>query len=267
MNRAQVRQNVARNVEGRNFVVGTITSMNVNNPRCDSLAYFPNDNFNDSEFFVYAGTAIGQSRRVSDFLQLNGEVVPLSAFAPNAVAGDSFEIHPHFGWTVEQFNAAIDMAHYAVEDIYLLDKVDESLTMIVDTYEYTIPAGFRYLSKVLYKPIGATYFTEISVLEWRVIPGATKKLWLDRIYDGATLRLVGQGQATLPANDAATVQLPERYVVAKATALVLAMQPGGEISDARERMQWAAWWEQQADIEMVRMRTAVKPNSRIVESN
>ncbi len=265
MNRAQIRQHVAHNVEGRNFFLGTITSMDVNTPRCDSLVYFPNDNFNDGEFFVYAGTAIGQSRRIQASWQNN--VQPIIPFSPNAVAGDFFEIHPHFGWTVEQFNAAIDMAHYAVEDFYLLDKVDESLMMIADTYEYTIPAGFRYLAQVLFKPTGAMYFTEIPVLEWRVVPGATKKLWLDRLYDGATLRLVGQGQATLPANDAATVQLPERYVVAKATALVLAMQPGGEISDARERMQWAAWWEQQADKELVRMRTAVKPNSRIVESN
>lgn len=406
--RADVRQAIARNTEGRDFVMGTVSAMSTNKVRAAGrLVPFPADHFNDAELYIYSGTAIGQSRQVYDHAldaaspPTYGELTPFAAFSPNAVANDLFELHPHFGWTVEQFNDAINRAHYAARNRYLVDKTDTTLMLETGIYDYTIPSGFRYLSNVQYHD--GTKYADIALDKWRVargsgllqidnpraaVPlsyifadyvggppvypnlvsstdtglrgsgaatdttyfGVTAGKWhglhlnltqaaaytgslVWKYWNGSSwvvftpttlndlkstgavlidwdpdklvgwtanslhssddsyfiqltlaaimttipyqggriacygpgLRLVGQAQATVPTADTDVITLPLPYIIAKATAAVLGMQRGGNITDVQEQLRFAAYWEQLADKELAGLRTNVHANAVVVE--
>jgi len=408
--------------------------MSTNNVRTKAGLYLPADHFNEGEIGVYSGTGKDQVRNIYDTVPEVAtpptylELQPYYAFSPQAVANDGVELHPYFGWSIDQFNKAIDLAHYAAEDFFLADKLSSGITEMEGTYEYPIPSGWRYLARVqratnypnnvgyssenydasqgLYVAAGNQWLSQAFVLadamllgsvrlhltkvgspsvnltvaiqtntsglpsgtsagtsgtvatatgvstdghfvtftfarpvylaagtyhivlsssqaaldasnyvawghdgsspsytsgdagkyggaawsaetdrtrifwlaytdreafyedvplpDWRVIPGS--KIGTGIASEGRPVRIWGQGQATVPTLDGDTLELPEAYTVAKATALVLGMQSGGEVKDATERMRWAQYWENVAATEMGKMRVSVAPNSRIVEA-
>lgn len=94
--------------------------------------------------------------------------------------------------------------------------------------------------------------------------GGGSLLWLRDPAEGARLRLRGQGLVAPPALDTDPVLVPEAYLVAKATSLVLAMQGSGPTMDADNRDRWALYHAQVAERELIRMRTQWRPNSEMV---
>lgn len=89
-------------------------------------------------------------------------------------------------------------------------------------------------------------------------------LWLRSPSEGARLRLRGQGVVAPPPADTDPVLVPESYVVPKATSLVLAMQGSGPTMDADNRDRWALYHANQAERELIRIRTQFAPNSELV---
>jgi hypothetical protein len=277
MTRAQLRHAIATMVEGRGFALGTVTAMNGNAVQSADLALYPSEYFNDGELYVTSGTAIGQGRRIASFAPEGaspptyGEASFFVPFSPNAAADDPFEIHPLIGWTVAQYNQAIQGAHDEARDVVLLDKVDTSLTMASGQYEYAVPAGFRYLADAqedLTNGGDNPCYRSYPPSEWSLVADGSggKALRLERITAGRPLRLVGQRQATAPAADDEAIEIPTHYAVARATALVLMMQPGGPIADEAARLKWAQYHEQRALLALRAIRTPVLPGSRPVEA-
>ncbi len=150
MQRYTARHAIMGNLYGR-ALLGTVTSMSTNNILSDDFAQYPDDQFNDGQLYIYSGTvgtAVSQYRIISDFAQTSGNFTPVSAFSPQAVAGNLFEVHQHGGPFYADYNNAIDRAMIGAEDAYLTDKLSEALTMEFGRYEYPLPTGYRYLSKV-----------------------------------------------------------------------------------------------------------------------
>lgn len=410
--------------------------MSTNNIRSNNLLHLPDDALNDGECFVYSGTAAGLSRRISDFAASNGEITPYSAYSPNAVAADLFEIHKYQGWMVADYNRAIDEAMQEAEDVYLADKIDTTLTMQQARFEYPIPSGFRYLGAVhmdtllnasdywgsqvydddqplfstsanaklaqafvpdandipsgrwvgsvrlflrmvgtysvartltlkietnssgapsgtqvtnasatlssssvsgsygyadfaftnpvwltgdttfhlvlsisgaadstnyiawgrddstqygngaaatgtaapvwttiasaalifaLGNPVTTGRYAELAPDDWDVIR-SDKFLWIRRPTEGRAIRVIGQGQATALSADTDTVGVPEGFIIAKATALMLAGRAGGPQVDADARLQRAMYWESVAEKARRRLFTQPRPNSRAVDA-
>ena len=433
MNRAALRQHIARAIGDRQL--GTVTAMNGQNVRSNDLLQFPNDHWNDGECFVYSGTGAGKSAIISDFAATLGEITPFVAWGTAPVAGDLFELHKYQGWMTDDYNKAIDLAMIGAEDVYLADKIDETLTMQYGRYEYPIPTGFRYLSgvyqdvlmdasdywgsnfydgdealfsvtgnqklaqafkpnagsgsqglwvgsvRLLLRMIGSygtartmtlrietnnagvpsatlvtnatkglstagvvgrqdyfdfafaspvfltgdtTYHLVLSVdgaadasnyvswgrdddttygngaaakyngtawstianaalvfalgnpmmtARWEAFPAdkwavirSDKLLWVGDPNEARALRLVGQGQATALTADTDTVGVPEEYLVTKAAAILLAERAGGPQTDADARLQRATYYEALAAKMLGKMRTAARPNSRVVDA-
>lgn len=100
---------------------------------------------------------------------------------------------------------------------------------------------------------------------WRVNPvGATGELWLRDSFEGGRVRLIGQGQPTAPTADTDLCTLPESFLVPKATAILLGMQGSSPSMDADARDKWALFHQTNAERELPRIRTQIRPNSEIV---
>ena len=183
MLRYDVRQAIMGNFWGKVYK-GTVTSMSTNNIRSDDFTAYPNTTFADSQLFVYSGTAINQTRVVSTFTQTNGEFAPSSAFSPQAVAGDLFEVHYAGGPLLADYNAAIARAYLDARDWYLTDLINETLTMEEKRHEYPIPSGFRYLSGVwqdLLAPVTYWKSREYNA-ESGLYTGATTRVKLSQAF-------------------------------------------------------------------------------------
>ena len=147
MDRKTLRQLIALTAEGRNFLTGAVTTKG-STFAATTLIPYPDDHFNDGEVCFYSGTAIGQIARISDFISATGTIAPYAAISPVPAVDDAFEIHTNDGWLTNQYNKAIDLAHYEAEDIFLIGTIDDTITQQDERYEYQIPTGVRYISEV-----------------------------------------------------------------------------------------------------------------------
>lgn len=147
--RLQLRQMIAKQLEGRNYVTGSLTGGTTTIPQASDLSIYPDDHFNKGEFLAttVGGAAAATSRRISDFASSNGAITLTSAITSLAT-NDTFEIHTHDGWYTTQYNDAIDQAHYALRDLFLIHSIDTSITLQEGRFEYPIPSGIRYISGV-----------------------------------------------------------------------------------------------------------------------
>ena len=92
---------------------------------------------------------------------------------------------------LDALNAALDYAYPALYQ----RVIDESLTSVAATYEYTVPnlnaAPIPYLTKVYVKETGDDVFREKR--DWTVLRGATPKIVFRRDEPAGTIRLDGFG--------------------------------------------------------------------------
>lgn len=210
--RTQLRQAISRNL--RDLELATVASMSGSNPRCTELKRFPDDDFNDGQVYCYSGTGAGESQFISDFAQTNGELTPLSTWGTAPVANDLLEVRKADGLLVAAYHDAIDQAYRDIEDIYLADKLSETLTMERSRAEYTIPSGWRYLSSVEYL---------MPIIAW----GSHSYDYAYSLYTGATTR-VRLAQSIKVGNDVqisgVRLYLRKLGTISTAKTLTLAIQ-------------------------------------------
>jgi hypothetical protein len=203
----------------------------------------PDHFFQGAEVYLYAGQGRGQTRRVQAWSNLAraAEVYPLST---SAHTDTRYQMHKRH--SVTDYWDAINRAIGRVRTHALLPITDESLATVVTdhvpTYEYQVPAGVDYLSKVYWRDTSGSHpadWVELSRMtqDWDVLPGGI--LRLPTVYPDHQLRLVGQ---MLPADlqdDDAYCTLEPEYVVAQAIAYVLEQRVNAatnDSEDARGRM-------------------------------
>uniref|UniRef100_A0A6M3IPJ6 Uncharacterized protein n=1 Tax=viral metagenome TaxID=1070528 RepID=A0A6M3IPJ6_9ZZZZ len=215
------------------------------------------DYYNGYDCRFYLGTHKDVTREVTDFVKSTGTVT----FAPvvtNATdTTDYFELHRRF--STSQYNDAINRAIEMGKDEYLLDKKDETATLVTDTYEYAVPSGFRYISQIYREDTtdDDTYYVQnlIDSRKWWVVPvNATNSVikFADNMYpigsdlNGQKLRIIGQQLQSNLTNDADTCLLPSEFVIQQARAILLSQEKG---SDERQ----AKFAQDRADAERRRM--------------
>jgi len=274
MNRKDLRFKLARLLEGRGFVTGLISSLSGSNIRSATLAVYPSDFFNDGEVTNHPVSGAASSVRISDFKVQTitppgwGEIVPYTALSV-ITAGDTIEVHPNFGWTFDQFNDAITMAWNAVKEFFLVDKIDESLTLSSNQKWYAVTSGFRYVRALQYNSAdsGSTaVWVNILPDAWSTTPEATSALFITSPTEGKTLRIIGLGAPAEPTTDSTTIDFPEIYALYKAASCLLLMQPGNDVRNFNDRLRLSNYYHELSEKEVAKFRNYIKPNSRAVVS-
>lgn len=124
----------------------------------DTMLRKPNDFYNNLGYrsYIYAGTAIGEEREISDWVFSTNTLT----LAPAGSAIDNtskYELHRIF-WE-DEYRKAINLAIESVGDSYLVPLLDsttvkltsstDNLSDTVYTWEYTMPANMLYVHKIV----------------------------------------------------------------------------------------------------------------------
>ena len=187
-----------------------------------SFLWKPDDYYNEQfyEAYVYAGTNIGVTKRVTDWVLDTFLATVHSAYAAACDASSYVELHRIF--FTDELNKAINLAIDSLALDYLIEKTDVTITLVADTYEYTLPADMYYVHRVITERTAAGgLFDEADVVDhrnWGLI--SPRKLKLDERYysvsAGKDLRIEGQGRQALLASDSAICYMPTDWIVQKA---------------------------------------------------
>lgn len=224
-----------------------------------------NDYWNGWDFHVFAGSGVGQSQIVNDFYNANTTAKFSPVLTTALTTNSEFELHKKF--TTTQYNDAINRSIEMGKDEYLFDKNDETATLTDDTYEYSIPSGFRYISGIWKEDItdDDTYYPQgfIEGRHWDILRGSTPKLKFSsstyQIGSSDTdqkLRIVGQSVQASLSNDDDVCAIPPEFIIQQARALLL------DQIDGKEKPAKVA--QDKADIERRLMRVLPHPSSKSV---
>jgi len=172
------------------------------------------------EVYVYAGTNIGVTKRVTDWVLSTYLLTVHSAYAAACDATSYIELHRIF--TTDEYNKAINLAIEAIAKNYLIDKIDEATTLVADTYEYILPTTMYFVHKITTEDEAASgdFYNkdEIDPRDWDLISPRKLKLRYGyySITAGKDLRIEGQGRQALVSSDEDVIELPSDWLVQKA---------------------------------------------------
>jgi len=182
----------------------------------------PNDYYNNNyyEVYVYLGTNIGVTKRATDWVLGDFLLTVHSAYSAACDATSYIELHHIF--TTDEYNKAINLAIESIADNYLIDKIDETVTLVADTYEYTVPSGIDRIHRIITEDTADTgdYYesNEIDPRDWSLISPRTLKLRYGYygITAGKDLRIEGQGRQDTVSENTDVIYLPPDWLVQKA---------------------------------------------------
>jgi len=231
---------------------GTTSAAGSTTTIVDSSRAEEDDFFNNLEAWVYfrTGGQKGLERKTSDWVLSTTTLTfgPATAAAPGS--GILYSVHSP-QWKRSTIHAAINMAvdeaNAQKNFVELLDET--SVTLASNTYEYNIPAGFMYIYRVSMADADGNFTNEpIPPYHYRIVRGAgIPKIQLiktpddmktldpnsstdyytglwgeDELIDGRKLRIEGLGKHAKLENDTDTCTVSPNFVVAYASAWLLA---------------------------------------------
>ncbi len=229
--RYEGRQALGRLMHGENVLVGspdvwlTTTTFGV-----AAVKQFPDQYFKDWFGRFYDGPQANKDFQVTDFDQetepgLLAAVFTISpAMAAAVITRDLFEMYQDY--SPKEMNDALNLAIDMVAGEALEDKRDESLTLVDNTFEYSMPPGFSYLEQIFVESSTAGRYSVatdlVDIRHWSVLVGSPPRLWFDDAYfsitAGRKLRLVGQTRPTRLNTDSDVSNVDQAYVLYQAKA-------------------------------------------------
>jgi len=267
--RIVLRQLVARLCN--DLLTGTVTSPASGTFVCAETGWqTASDYFNDwIEVFCYAGTGVGTSGNPTDW----DSTTTTLTFLPAATltAGDKVEMHQRFN--VGEYNDFINLAIDMVAKEALINKVDTSVELVTDTYQYTLSTQFLYIYRIeLESATADVYDTEkpINPKYWRVVKAATtkiefvKNLWSPT--DGRNIRISGIASPSKLDTDTEECPLNPAYVSYQAAALLHQSRIRGADVDSEYHSQQMALDQSMADKVRETMRVGLSGAIPVVET-
>jgi len=253
------------------LILGTVTSPASGNFVCAETDWEKaDDHFNTwVEMFCYAGTGVGTSGNPTDWDNTSHTLTFLPA--ATLTAADSVEMHERF--TVSEYNAFINLAIDMVAKEGLLHKVDESVDLVSDTYQYTLSTQFLYVDRIEMESGTSGVYNKdkpIDRLYWRVLRAATielefvKELWSPT--DGRTLRITGLASPSKLDTDTEACPINPAYVVYQAAALLHQSRIRGTDMDSEYHRGQMTLCQAMAEAERSRLRVSIGGAVPVVES-
>ncbi len=207
------------------LLTGTITSPATGTFVCAETGWEkPDDYFNDwIEVFCYNGTGIGTSGNPTDWLNSTHTLT----FAPAATltTGDLVEMHQRF--SVGEYNDFINLAIDIVARESLVNKVDTSVELDTDTYQYALSTQFLYIHRIELESDTAGVYNTIKPIDpryWRVIKGSSTYVeFIKDVYtptDGRNIRIFGLASPSKLDTDTEESPVNPAYLAYQAAALL-----------------------------------------------
>lgn len=227
------------------------------------------DYFNDwIEMFCYSGTGVGTSGNPTDWDNSTHTLTFLPA--ATLTAGDLVEMHRRF--TVGEYNDYINLAIDMVAKEALLNKVDESVTLVTDTYQYDLSTHFLWVTSIEMQDSDGDYNKEkpIDPRYWNVISSSTVKLefvkerWSPT--NGRTLRITGFASPSKLDTDTEACPLNPAYVTYQAAALLHQSRIRGSDVDSEFHSQQMTLCQALANEVRQRIRTSVGGAIPVIEA-
>ena len=229
--RFEGRQALGRLMHGEDVVVGvpdvglTTTTFGV-----EAVKNFQDEYFLDWHGRFYAGPNANKNFQVTKFDKetepgLLAAVFTITPAVTAIVARDLFELYQDY--SPSEMNDAINLAIDMVSMEALEDKLDESVVLVADTFEYDVPGGFVYLEDILVEQSTAGRFSSsgdgIDTRWWRILRGGPNpRIWFDDAYfpitAGRKLRLIGQKSPAQMTVDDEKSTVDQSYVLYQAKA-------------------------------------------------
>jgi len=232
----------------QDFKGGTVTSSSTaTTTLVDSKRDEPDDYFQNttpvSRVHITSTTdglaPIGEDRKVTDFVSGatgTGTLTIAPAFSAVMTVGDKYLVLSKYGW--DEIKATINLAISAVAGRTLAHKVDETLYLQNDTYEYAIPAGFTHIYRLSQSDSNWDYPYPIPPDQYKILKTPSPRihfyrfptevqhsgiywaeLWANSdLVDGRGLRIEGYGRHPKLENEQDVCYINPDYVVYQAAA-------------------------------------------------
>jgi hypothetical protein len=218
--RLQLRHDVAEALD--DLITGTVASPASGSFICTETDWQrPDDFFNDFlEMYCYDGVGEGTSGKPTDF---DGTTCTLT-FKPVATltAGDLVEMHERFN--VARYNRVINLAIEMVALEALQNKVDTSITLVADTYQYNLPTDFVYINQIYLESSTSGLYDgqPLSRDYWRIVHGTTNKLEFVNYSPTADrhLRIHGLASPSILDTDAEECPVNPVFIVNQAASML-----------------------------------------------
>lgn len=215
----------------------------------DSDRIEPDDHWRGAYLYLYAGPSRGDDRIVSASDESSTTLTVGKDFSVTPTSDTYYELHER--WRVSQYNRAINLAILQRAREALSPVVDETVTLTTDTVEYTIPAGFHFVTDIW--RLGTSSGDDWRKLDrnkkdYEVVTGQ-RLLRVQAAETGERLRILGQVLPDQLTQDGQIADLPADYVVMKAAAHLLAGKIGGPQVDRDASAQKASLYYDQAERE------------------
>jgi hypothetical protein len=194
----------------------------------------------------------GEQRRATDYTHSTGTITISSdkLFTVAPEAGDTYAILSEYQW--DELVAAINSVIDGLPKRALITKLDETVEMQDDTYEYAIPDGFVAIYCLSQEDDDGDYPKPIPPDQYKIIKGATPKIhfyrtdatriaedhWLGDTWvehyldDGKKLRIEGFARQQRLTSDDDICYLNPNYIIWKASSFVLGARVRGNDYDS-----------------------------------
>jgi hypothetical protein len=174
------------------------------------------------EAYVYAGTNIGEAALVKDWVNSSQLLEIFETLDAACDATSYVEIHRIF--REHEYRKAINLAIESIAGNYLIEIIDDTTTLVADTYEYALPLSMLYLYRVTTEhEVDGDAFYESDVIDprdWSIIKAYPPYLKLDKdlyyITADKDLRLEGQAAQDIVDDDTDVINLPPDWLIQKA---------------------------------------------------
>jgi len=246
----------------------TTTSVGTSTTAIDTMLTQANNFWRNAWFLPTSGTYAAIERQLSDSTLSTNTLTWATPYGGVIATSTTYELFKRFSAAVYQ--EALNQAIREVGSTALVDKVDVSLTLAANTWEYTLPSGFRYIRRMSYLN-GTTDDTRVFLMpgqDWYIRFAGTRKI----VFGGSlnfpanTLMIEGQSAPAEMALDATTCPVQPNYVLAYAKFYLHSILAGSDDDEASYHERQMLIWEKQYEKRKADMTSHVYPGSIAIES-
>jgi len=198
---------------------------------------------------------VGEERDITDWVLSTWTATVLPIFTVAPAAGDTYSILIGYEW--DEIKAAINTAIDFCSNRMVIDKVDETLELQSDTYEYALPSGFTHLYRITMADANGFYYDSVIPPDQYKIIIATStprlhfysfpremqydghyysQLWGENsIADGRKVRIEGFQKQPRLDSDQDICYLDPVFICWQAAAYLHASRIQGNDTDARKQ--------------------------------
>lgn len=157
---------------------------------------------------------------------------------------------------------------------YLHAEDDESLTVVANTWEYDVPAGFAYIEAILQESTvnGTSVYTDIVEKSyWDIrLNGSNPVITFNNLWvmdEGKKLKIIGQARPTVYTNENETIDRGMETFI-RERALYFAFRflgaGGSELARWRQQMSTQAWQTSEMMLQRHPQEFRMAPSARVV---